>query len=210
MAYILSWRDIKPMLRMMTFGAVVISIIVYIVGAVLGLNSKEVESKSEGVFAKGVIKESAYRVIDGDTIEINSVDKEFSGKKQYGRLVCIDAPETGQTPWGITAARELRSILSNSPSIMIERIGTDRYNRALILLTTTGTSEDNNDIGNVQVQMVSKGLAYVYHDYKKNCPIYKDLVEVEQDAKAKGIGVWSNPNNMPPWEYRKQSVSNYY
>lgn len=146
----------------------------------------------------------AYRVIDGDTIQINSVDGSIE-TKQYARLVCIDAPETGQSPWGVTSAKKLSNILRESKVVAVQRLGTDRYKRALVLLSTQ-TIDEGSFSGNVQKELVKNGLAYVYHSYKANCPIYHELVDLENDARSKGIGVWSSPDNVPPWEYRKNQI----
>lgn len=133
------------------------------------------------------------RVVDGDTIFLK-------GSGEYGRLVCIDAPETEQMPWGITASKELTALL-NKADYVIERIGTDRYGRQLVLIKLKNTT--------AQEYLVKQGLAYVYHDFAQSCPIYGELVDIENDARSSRLGVWSSPSNVPPWIFRRNKVRQY-
>jgi endonuclease YncB( thermonuclease family) len=46
--------------------------------------------------------------------------------------------------------------------------------------------------------MVKTGMAWVYRKYVTNQAYYS----VEEIAKTNKIGLWSQPNPVPPWELR--------
>ena len=57
----------------------------------------------------------------------------------------------------------------------------------------------------VNLTMISKGLAWHYKRYRKDqlkrdIPIYS---EAEQTAKDNAIGLWSDTAFIPPWEWRQ-------
>jgi endonuclease YncB( thermonuclease family) len=55
---------------------------------------------------------------------------------------------------------------------------------------------------NINVAMVRSGYAWWY---KKYAPFSDELREAEQQARAEGLGLWSDPNSVPPWEWRRGS-----
>lgn len=67
------------------------------------------------------------KIIDGDTI---AVYREPLATYQKIRLVCIDAPEKSQTPYGLASKDWLaKQVLGKK--VDIEAFGTDRYQRIL-------------------------------------------------------------------------------
>lgn len=46
--------------------------------------------------------------------------------------------------------------------------------------------------------MVKTGMAWVYRKYATNQAYYS----AEETAKTNKIGLWSQPNPVPPWEFR--------
>ena len=48
--------------------------------------------------------------------------------------------------------------------------------------------------------MVQDGLAWHYKQYSKDDKMAKAEVEARESKK----GLWSDPNPVPPWEYRKK------
>ena len=50
-------------------------------------------------------------------------------------------------------------------------------------------------------ELVRAGLAWWYRDYAAGD---SRLALLEQEARAAGRGVWSDPRAVPPWEYRKR------
>ena len=51
--------------------------------------------------------------------------------------------------------------------------------------------------------MVANGYAYHYGQYSGDCPNGDLLTAIESQAQAAGRGVWSHPNSVQPWDYRR-------
>ena len=52
--------------------------------------------------------------------------------------------------------------------------------------------------------IVAEGFAWWY---KRYAPKDDDLRKAEIDARASKKGLWSHPNPIPPWKFRRQKVS---
>jgi endonuclease YncB( thermonuclease family) len=52
-------------------------------------------------------------------------------------------------------------------------------------------------------KMVGAGYAWVYRNFcrKSFC---RDWLELEEEAKRSGKGLWHNPAPVPPWEWRRK------
>lgn len=50
------------------------------------------------------------------------------------------------------------------------------------------------------------GFAWVYHQYCKD-PMCRDWLILEKEAKESKIGLWSHPDPIPPWEFRRGKKS---
>jgi micrococcal nuclease len=57
---------------------------------------------------------------DGDTLRVKSL-----GKVVTIRMGCIDAPETGQRPWGQQSAAKLKQLLPAGKTVQIRAIERD-------------------------------------------------------------------------------------
>ena len=55
-------------------------------------------------------------------------------------------------------------------------------------------------ITNANEALLSEGMAWVYTQYAKKFPHYKDL---ESAARSERIGLWTDANPIPPWEFRR-------
>tara|TARA_E500000178_G_scaffold306418_1_gene318568 strand:- start:1587 stop:2186 length:600 start_codon:yes stop_codon:yes gene_type:complete len=60
------------------------------------------------------------------------------------------------------------------------------------------------DDRNVNLELTANGLAWINKKYNKNLAYW----ELLQKAQIKGFGIWSLNRNIPPWKYRKYSLSN--
>ena len=49
-------------------------------------------------------------------------------------------------------------------------------------------------------EMVGKGMAWWFRRYAPRDP---NLARFESEARAARIGLWSQPNPVPPWEWRR-------
>ena len=125
-------------------------------------------------------------VTDGDTITVLRDDRT----QVKVRLNQIDAPEIGQ-PFG-QAAKKVLSRLVFGKVVDIEASGLDKYGR------TIGTVILDGGIANYT--MVKTGYAWAYRKYLRN----QDLLAWEENARNQRLGLWSEPNPIPPWEWRKK------
>jgi micrococcal nuclease len=128
-------------------------------------------------------------VTDGDTIKVFNADQGQVKIRLYG----IDTPEKGQ-PYGKAAGKHLASLIAGA-MVEVETATTDRYGR------TVGIVWDNEL--NINQQMVQAGYAWVYQRYcnKSFCDFW---LELENEAKAAKLGLWQEPNPIPPWEWRRR------
>jgi micrococcal nuclease len=54
----------------------------------------------------------------------------------------------------------------------------------------------------VNEELIRQGLAWVFTRYCDR-PICEGLKNLEAEAREKTRGVWSMPNAVPPWEFRR-------
>ena len=124
-------------------------------------------------------------VHDGDTITGLEEDQ-----KQFKiRLDAIDAPELGM-PFGQASRKALSEKVFGKMVVVIVKTK-DRYGRTVghVLL-------DKRDMN---LEMIEEGMAWHYAHYDHN----KRLAEAEQEARENRIGLWSDPNPVAPWDWRK-------
>ncbi len=125
-------------------------------------------------------------VSDGDTVMASCPNGRLK-VRVYG----IDAPETGQQPWGQQSRELLRSLLPAGP-VRLEVMDVDRYDRVVARLFN-----GNQDIG---IEMVRQGGAAVYSQYNE----YRVYTVAQQQAQRDRLGIWSQPGaQQTPWEWRK-------
>ena len=120
---------------------------------------------------------------DGDTIEVL-----IAGKPVKIRLFGIDCPEKKQA-FG-TKAKDFTSNLAFGLTVNIESKGTDKYRRILGIVTLPDGRILNHEI-------IKAGFAWRYKYNKNNL-----LLLLEAQARNKRLGLWAEPNPIPPWEYR--------
>ena len=51
----------------------------------------------------------------------------------------------------------------------------------------------------VNRELVAQGVAWVYRKYSDDA----ELLRLEAEAKQNGLGLWADPNPIPPWEWRR-------
>ena len=126
-------------------------------------------------------------VHDGDSI---TVLREGNVQVKI-RLEGIDAPELKQ-PFG-NASKKALSDLVFGKSVEIDDKGKDRYGRTLA----------NVFVGKLWINlvMVESGMAWHFIQYNKE-PEYRQAERISRESR---LGIWSQPNPIPPWEWRKQS-----
>lgn len=123
-------------------------------------------------------------VIDGDSIRVM-----HEGKAEQIRLIGVDCPEKRQ-PFG-TRAKEYTSELAFGQEVTVYGDGRDRYGRTLAeVLLPDGRS--------LNQALLSAGLAWWFRKYSKDLR----LGELERQARNAKLGLWAEPNPMPPWDWR--------
>ena len=129
----------------------------------------------------------AVRVLDGDTIEILSASQE----RHRVRLANIDAPEKSQA-FGQRSRQNLTKLVSGR-HVFVEVQDTDRYGRQIGRVVAEGVEANT--------EQVRAGMAWVYTRYNQD----RRLPAIEAEAKRKKIGLWSDPQPLEPWLYRRQN-----
>ena len=138
-------------------------------------------------FSKVLNASSSLKIIDGDTIILNS---------EKIRLYGIDTPEIKQTctdnyghtySCGIRAKLELEKIIGSRKISCIKKTK-DRYKRSISICYV-----DENDINSL---MVRNGWALAYRKYSKK------YVKDEAIAKLNDAGMWSG-KFIAPWKWRR-------
>lgn len=123
-------------------------------------------------------------VLDGDTIDVL-----HNSQAERIRLNGIDCPEKGQA-YG-KKAKQFTSTLVYGKSVTIKPLRKDRHGRTVgDVLLSDGT--------NVSRELVKAGLAWWYRQYSKD----ESLHALEDEARAAKLGLWADPNPIPPWEVR--------
>lgn len=123
-------------------------------------------------------------IADGDTFTM-LVNNERIRIRLHG----IDCPEKGQDFSNV--AKDLLSNYVFGKTVTVKEMDTDRYGRTIGMVVI--------DSVNVNQKLLEAGLAWHYTQYDKN-PAWAKL---EREAKNKKLGLWSLPNPIAPWDYRK-------
>ncbi len=126
------------------------------------------------------------RIADGDTVSI----LDANNKQHKVRLYGIDSPERDQ-PFG-TAAKKVLMQLVDEKSVGVVVVATDSYGRAVGTLYQQGV--------NINVAMVANGYAWWYQHY---APHERTLASSEQQARDQKLGLWVQPDPVPPWDWRR-------
>lgn len=134
----------------------------------------------------------AIGITDGDTIIVLTDDK----KQIKIRLEGIDCPESRQD-YGDRAKQAVVDLCFKKIVKVIPK-GNDKYGRMLADIYI-------DDIC-INSKLIEMGMAWHYKKYNKD----EELSKIESKAREKRIGLWSHPNPIAPWEFRKKpkSISN--
>jgi endonuclease YncB( thermonuclease family) len=131
-------------------------------------------------------------VHDGDTLTVLD-----SYQQQHRiRLSGIDAPELKQA-YGRASKRHLSDQVFDR-DVALDCGKVDRYGRRICVVLV-----DKRDVNLLQIE---SGMAWWYQAYaKEQAPGYGQRYEMaEQQAKAGGKGLWTEPSPLPPWEWRRK------
>ena len=126
---------------------------------------------------------------DGDTITVLRDNEQVKV-----RLAEIDAPEKAQ-PFG-NKSKQALSALVNGKTVLVVEQGHDRYKRTIGRVY-------QGDV-DVSAEQIKQGLAWVYRKYSKDV----SLLPLENEAKARRLGLWADDEPVPPWEWRHSKKEN--
>ena len=129
------------------------------------------------------------RILDGDTIEVLK-----DGSPLRVRLHGIDCPERNQDFGSV--ARQFTGDKTFGRVVEIVPMDTDKYGRSVAKVYVEGQY--------LNLMLVAEGLAWWF---KKYAPNDDDLAKAEQQARSLKKGLWSKPNPIPPWNFRRHRVS---
>ena len=146
----------------------------------LGLAPAFVQSVALADFTGRVVN-----VNEGDALTVVVIDKEIRV-----RLESIDAPEAKQA-FGMRSQQSLAKLCADKTALVSET-GRDRYGRTLGWVRCDGVDAN--------LEQVRRGMAWVYRRYAgQGSSLYK----AEALARARQLGLWSEPRPMPPWDWRE-------
>lgn len=130
-------------------------------------------------------------VADGDTITILD-----NNNTQYKiRLAGIDAPEKKQ-PFGNVSKKSLSDLVYGK-QVTIDWNKQDRYGRTVGKVLVNGVDAN--------LEQVRHGLAWFYKKYQNEQPLQDrlDYLHAQEGAETSKVGLWVEPNPVPPWDFRK-------
>lgn len=128
-------------------------------------------------------------IADGDTVTVLR-----DGQKVKVRLYGVDCPEKRQA-YG-TKAKRFTSDLAGMQRVEVVPVTVDRYSRTIADVYIEGDGE------NLSEELVRNGYAWVYRKYcnKRICSFW---LKLEAKARVNGIGLWSDSEPIPPWQWRR-------
>jgi micrococcal nuclease len=125
-------------------------------------------------------KARVLKVHDGDTITLRT-DR---GKHKV-RLIGIDAPETGQKPWGSRSRQHLIRIMRQTKwavSVETDVVKQDKYGRPLVYLWTRKKELINE-------RMLRDGYAVLF-TIQPNSKYEDRFEKAQHDARENKLGIW--------------------
>lgn len=122
-------------------------------------------------------------ITDGDTLTAMCDHQQVKI-----RLAEIDAPEKKQA-FGQRSKQSLAELCFQKQA-EIRPQTKDRYHRTVARVICEGTDAN--------AEQVRRGMAWVYDRYVKD----KSLYALQDEARVRKVGIWSDADPVPPWEWR--------
>jgi len=139
-------------------------------------------------------------VADGDTITVLD-DQRVQHKI---RLAGIDAPEKGQ-PFSNSSRKSLSGMVAGK-DVRVEFDKTDRYGRLVgkVWVQPSDCKQCGKTL-DANLAQLTIGMAwwYRYYAHEQSREDQGRYEFAEREAQAKGVGVWSQPDPVPPWDWRR-------
>jgi len=140
-------------------------------------------------------------VADGDTITVLGAAQ----RQTKVRLSGIDAPEKKQ-PYGTRAKQNLAELVFGKV-VYVDWEKHDRYGRIVGVVLAPEASCAAVDCAktvDAGLAQLSAGFAWHYKQYAKEQPRTerKRYAAAEHEAHLNRVGLWEDPNPVPPWQWR--------
>ena len=152
--------------------------------------------------AAAVLVGEVVGVTDGDTIRVLDADK----RQHRVRLTGIDTPERRQD-W-YQRARQALAGLVHRKVVEVRWDKKDRWGRILgkVLIADPACAEDCARTWDVNLALVRDGHAWWFRRYahEQTAADRKLYEQAEERARAAKIGLWSLPDPVPPWDFRRK------
>jgi micrococcal nuclease len=133
------------------------------------------------------------QVYDGDTVKLRDADGAFKL-----RITDIDAPERNQA-YGKKSRRALTQLCKGRDILVTAQLtGMDKYQRYLGRLQC-------NQI-DASIYLTERGLAWHNSKYSSDVSIY----QAQRQAQFNKIGLWQEPNPIPPWVWRQHHQNHWH
>jgi endonuclease YncB( thermonuclease family) len=138
----------------------------------------------------GTLVGNVIGITDGDTLTL-LVDRQA----YKVRIAGIDAPERRQA-WGEKSKTNLSRLAFNQKAVA-DCPKVDRWGRQICKVTVNAV-----DIG---LEQIKDGMAWWYRKYSKeqSADGQSAYESAELMAKLRRLGLWSNTNPVPPWDFRR-------
>jgi len=135
---------------------------------------------------------TVVKVADGDTLTL----QDAQHLSHRIRLAGIDAPERRQ-PYAQRARLHLAALVLGQ-TVSVSTHKQDRYGRAVGVVW----AEDRD----INLRMLQAGLAWHYTAFlrEQSHMQRQQYAAAESQARAQGLGLWQQPDPLPPWTYRQQ------
>ncbi|HKX52668.1 MAG TPA: thermonuclease family protein [Nitrosospira sp.] len=158
---------------------------VMMASAIIALSSLIALPLSAADSADEIIRAKAVSIVDGDSISV-VINQELVRV----RLAGVDAPE-GNQPFAIDSKQSLHD-LCFWVEAELSSISKDYYGRMLARVRCNGV--------NVNAEQVRRGMAWVADQSVED----RELVQLQEEARAAKRGLWSYESPIPPWEWHSR------
>ena len=146
----------------------------------------------------------AVTVLSGDTLRV----LDGSNRMTRVRLKSIDAPEKNQ-PYGAEARKFLASLVSGR-EVKVEAKNTDDFGNILgQIWVEPPKCFDCKKSVDANLALLKAGLAWWSSKFAKqqSRSERKEYEAAQDDARRKMIGLWADPDPIPPWEWRERETT---
>jgi len=149
-----------------------------------------ISSKAAQAFGTLDVKQ-ILEVVDGNTLKVSTVEDDTFVVYLKG----VDAPELGQA-FANESLLYLKKLVKGK-NVLVEFSGKDRWGNRLVDVT----SPKGNSINEM---IIHNGYGWVDRFFLGQT----NLMELQETAKSKNIGLWKQTKPLEPWIYYRNQLAN--